>query len=225
MLPSPRSGTDESSCEYEPSCRDLGFCSGHDCFTLFNLAFCNCAPGYLLNYESRCKVIGGKNASIVWADPQRHVLRNHSTGSRRIWSHIPESNEPRLDGIVRHNISSVGMFVFDIADNYVIWHDRGEHRFLIDALDETQRPIEHSEFWTRFPLVFDGHHALIENIISVDGLAIDYVHDLIYWTDSYNKRIEVAQVRDPVKRRVLVDNDLIEPKGIAINVKEGKPSK
>lgn len=55
---------------------------------------------------------------------------------------------------------------------------------------------------------------------NVEDLAIDYVHDLLYWTDSKKKAIEVASVTNVSKRMVLVDSGLDEPYAIVVNVLE-----
>lgn len=222
-------------CEDINECLEIAsFCSGHECINLNGSATCNCANGYRFNdSEKRCKVINGRNATIVYSN--QNELRNTSLSIKSyLATQLLNTNEPSINGVIRQNLAAVGMFVFDFADNYLIWHDMNERRFFIAALDENKRPIERNEFWTRFPLPQphhrmprtplkrNQHYVLMENITNVEGLAIDYVHDLLYWSDSDRNAIEVAQVRDPTKRKVLVDTDLDEPKGIALNVEEGK---
>lgn len=56
------------------------------------------------------------------------------------------------------------------------------------------------------------------HIITADGLAVDWIHDLVYWTDTGKNTIEVADVRDGSRRMVLVDEGLDEPRAIVVNV-------
>uniref|UniRef100_A0A8C9W1P5 EGF-like domain-containing protein n=1 Tax=Scleropages formosus TaxID=113540 RepID=A0A8C9W1P5_SCLFO len=55
---------------------------------------------------------------------------------------------------------------------------------------------------------------------SPGGLALDWVHKNLYWTDSRDKSISVTTV-DGKKRRVLINTELSEPRAIAVDPKQG----
>lgn len=61
---------------------------------------------------------------------------------------------------------------------------------------------------------------LIDSLHSPEGLAVDWVHKNIYWTDSGNKSISVA-TGDGRKRKVLITTDLSEPRAIAVDPHQG----
>lgn len=61
---------------------------------------------------------------------------------------------------------------------------------------------------------------LIDSLHSPEGLAVDWVHKNIYWTDSGNKSISVA-TGDGSKRRVLISTELSEPRAIAVDPHQG----
>lgn len=52
------------------------------------------------------------------------------------------------------------------------------------------------------------------------GLAIDWIHDKLYWTDSGTSRIEVANL-DGMHRKVLLWKNLEKPRAIALHPMEG----
>lgn len=61
---------------------------------------------------------------------------------------------------------------------------------------------------------------LIDSLHSPEGLAVDWVHKNIYWTDSGNKSISVAS-GDGRKRKVLIATELSEPRAIAVDPHHG----
>ncbi|XP_078418707.1 uncharacterized protein nid2a isoform X5 [Cetorhinus maximus] len=58
------------------------------------------------------------------------------------------------------------------------------------------------------------------DLISPEGLTIDYLHRNMFWTDSGLDKIEVAKM-DGSERQVLVDTDLVNPRGIAVDSRNG----
>lgn len=58
------------------------------------------------------------------------------------------------------------------------------------------------------------------DIISPEGLSIDWVSRNIYWTDSRKDTIEVANL-DTKVRKVLFDTKLVDPRGIAVHPYKG----
>lgn len=51
---------------------------------------------------------------------------------------------------------------------------------------------------------------------SPGGLAVDWVHELLFWTDSGTRRVEVSTF-DGKLRAVLAANDLDKPRAIVIH--------
>lgn len=58
-------------------------------------------------------------------------------------------------------------------------------------------------------------------VLSVSGgLAIDWIHDKLYWTDSGTSRIEVSNL-DGTQRKVLLWQNMEKPRAIALHPIEG----
>ena len=59
-----------------------------------------------------------------------------------------------------------------------------------------------------------------DDLGQVDGLAVEWESELIYWTDYLYERLEVAKV-DGSSRRTLFTSELYNPRGIAVDPKSG----
>ena len=67
----------------------------------------------------------------------------------------------------------------------------------------------------------DAKSVVIESgVKSSDGLAIDWIYNHVYWTDSGKKTISVAEL-DGKMRKVLISDGLVEPRSIAVNPLDG----
>lgn len=56
-----------------------------------------------------------------------------------------------------------------------------------------------------------------EDIMSPEGVAVDWISRRIYWTDSEKDTVEVASLDDAKQRAVVVRKDLVNPRGIAVD--------
>lgn len=73
--------------------------------------------------------------------------------------------------------------------------------------------LRHRGAWAE-PLTFS------HGFFPLGGLAVDWVHDKLYWTDSGTSRIEVANL-DGAHRKVLLWQNLEKPRAIALHPMEG----
>lgn len=58
------------------------------------------------------------------------------------------------------------------------------------------------------------------NLTKTDGLAVDWIADNLYWTDTGNKVLEVSRL-DGSHRKVIIKDGLDEPRAIALFPKKG----
>ncbi|KAG8234142.1 hypothetical protein J437_LFUL007508, partial [Ladona fulva] len=64
-------------------------------------------------------------------------------------------------------------------------------------------------------------HVLVSaNLTTPDGLAVDWIANNIYWTDTGRKVLEVARL-DGSSRKIVIGQDLDEPRSIALYPKKG----
>jgi len=58
------------------------------------------------------------------------------------------------------------------------------------------------------------------DIQTPDGLAFDWIHMNLYWTDTGKNCIEVMSVQHPAWRRQLITENLDEPRAIAVDPRD-----
>lgn len=61
----------------------------------------------------------------------------------------------------------------------------------------------------------DNRAIVFENLTTPDGLAIDWLADNLFWTDTGRKVLEVAKL-DGTCRKVIFDKGLDEPRAVAV---------
>uniref|UniRef100_A0A452R1J2 LDL receptor related protein 8 n=2 Tax=Ursus americanus TaxID=9643 RepID=A0A452R1J2_URSAM len=95
----------------------------------------------------------------------------------------------------------------EVATNRIYWCDLSYRKIYSAYMDKASDPAEQE-------VLVD------EQLHSPEGLAVDWVHKHIYWTDSGNKTISVATI-DGGRRCTLFSRDLSEPRAIAVDPLRG----
>ena len=65
-----------------------------------------------------------------------------------------------------------------------------------------------------------NYSVVLSNVQSAEGLAVDWISRNIYFTDSETRTIEVASLNG-LHRKVLIRNNLKNPRGIAVDPVDG----
>uniref|UniRef100_A0A8C4S778 Low density lipoprotein receptor-related protein 8, apolipoprotein e receptor n=1 Tax=Erpetoichthys calabaricus TaxID=27687 RepID=A0A8C4S778_ERPCA len=179
------------------TCGDIDECENPDACSQICINYkgdfkCECYEGYEMDAVTKtCKAVG-KSPYLMFIN--RHEIRKIDLIKKDYTQIVPMlKNAVALD--------------VDVASNKLYWCDLFHHRIYsayINKASEASHQIT----------IIDSH------LHSPEGLAMDWVHKNLYWTDSGNKSISVATT-DGMKRKTLIDSELGEPRGIALDPREG----
>ncbi|XP_017359888.1 low-density lipoprotein receptor-related protein 8 isoform X8 [Cebus imitator] len=134
----------------------------------------------------------GKSPSLIFTN--RHEVRRIDLVKRNYSRLIP-----MLKNVVALDV--------EVATNRIYWCDLSYRKIYSAYMDKASDPKEQE-------VLID------EQLHSPEGLAVDWVHRHIYWTDSGNKTISVATV-DGGRRCTLFSHNLSEPRAIAVDPLRG----
>ncbi|KAE8610258.1 hypothetical protein XENTR_v10012062 [Xenopus tropicalis] len=179
------------------TCGDIDECENPDACSQICVNYkgdfkCECYEGYEMDSVSKtCKAVG-QNPYLIFTN--RHELRQID---------IVHRDYSRLAAQLK-NVVSLDV---EVTSRMIYWCDLYYRRIYSAPLDRAADPSE---------------HVVIINttLHSPEGLAIDWIHKNIYWTDSGNKTISVATA-DGCKRKTLFRNGLGEPRAIAVDPVQG----
>uniref|UniRef100_A0A4X1WAX1 LDL receptor related protein 8 n=1 Tax=Sus scrofa TaxID=9823 RepID=A0A4X1WAX1_PIG len=183
---------DQKTCGDIDECEDPDACS-QICVNYKGYFKCECYPGYEMDALTRnCKAVVGRSPSLVFTN--RHEVRRIDL-VKRDYSRVI----PMLKNVVALDV--------EVATNRIYWCDLSYRKIYSAYMDKASYPAEQE-------VLID------EQLHSPEGLAVDWVHRHIYWTDSGSKTISVATV-DGRRRRTLFSRDLSEPRAIAVDPLRG----
>ncbi|XP_042127507.2 low-density lipoprotein receptor-related protein 8 isoform X18 [Peromyscus maniculatus bairdii] len=183
---------DQKTCGDIDECQDPDACS-QICVNYKGYFKCECHPGYEMDTLTKnCKAVAGKSPSLIFTN--RHEVRRIDLVKRDYSRLIP-----MLKNVVALDV--------EVATNRIYWCDLSYRKIYSAHMDKASVPDEQV-------VLID------EQLHSPEGLAVDWVHKHIYWTDSGNKTISVATV-DGRRRCTLFSRELSEPRAIAVDPLRG----
>ncbi|XP_068396011.1 low-density lipoprotein receptor-related protein 8 isoform X9 [Eschrichtius robustus] len=183
---------DQKTCGDIDECEDPDACS-QICVNYKGYFKCECHPGYEMDTLTKnCKAVAGRSPSLIFTN--RHEVRRIDLVKRDYSRLIP-----MLKNVVALDV--------EVATNRIYWCDLSYRKIYSAYVDKASDPTEQE-------VLID------EQLHSPEGLAVDWVHKHIYWTDSGNKTISVATV-DGGRRCTLFSRDLSEPRAIAVDPLQG----
>ncbi|XP_042807294.1 low-density lipoprotein receptor-related protein 8 isoform X7 [Panthera onca] len=183
---------DQKTCGDIDECKDPDACS-QICVNYKGYFKCECHPGYEMDTLTKnCKAVAGRSPSLIFTN--RHEVRRIDLVKRDYSRLIP-----MLKNVVALDV--------EVATNRIYWCDLSYRKIYSAYMDKASDLAE--------------QEVLIDKQLhSPEGLAVDWVHKHIYWTDSGNKTISVATI-DGSRRCTLFSRDLSEPRAIAVDPLRG----
>uniref|UniRef100_A0A8B9H081 Low density lipoprotein receptor n=1 Tax=Astyanax mexicanus TaxID=7994 RepID=A0A8B9H081_ASTMX len=179
---------DNKRCEDIDECADPDTCS-QVCVNLEGSFKCECEEGYEMDLMTKeCKAVAGNVPYLYFTN--RHEVRKMTLDKSEYTCLIP-----RLKNVVALDMDKSGQRIF--------WSDLFHKKIYSTPVDQAADSSHHTT-------VIDGH------ISAPEGLAVDWIHGNIYWTDSIFGLISVATT-DGSKRKTLIRDELKKPRAIVVD--------
>ncbi|XP_025087886.1 low-density lipoprotein receptor-related protein 4-like isoform X3 [Pomacea canaliculata] len=165
--------------------KNNGGCS-HLCLPSPGGVSCACPTGLLLQPDQKtCNTV-----------PREYLLFSGRGSIRRISLDTPDHTDVYLPIPDLHNVIAVD---FDYLEGMIYYTDI--------QLDVIRRATLNGSGWMET--------VVSKDLVTTDGLAVDWIARNLYWMDSGRDVIEVARLTGSC-RKTIVDKDLDEPRAIAV---------
>ncbi|XP_072048564.1 uncharacterized protein [Amphiura filiformis] len=152
---------------------------------------CKCSKGFTLDPNVKTCIAAGPNPLIIFTN--RNDIRQYDL----------ITNEYRL---LFDNLRSAVALDFHIESQSVYWTDVADEQIRRGRIQEGTGTAE---------VVLSD-----VEVDTADGIAVDWIHGNLYWTDTGLNTISVSSL-DGSKHSVIIDNGLDEPRAIVVDPRSG----
>ncbi|TMS23200.1 Low-density lipoprotein receptor [Larimichthys crocea] len=179
---------DKKTCEDIDECAEPDTCS-QICINLPGSYKCDCGEGYEIDPASKtCKTESGTVPTLFFTN--KHEVRKMT---------VDRSEYVRLIPGLKNAVS----LDMDMSNKMIFWSDLTLKKIYSSRIDVAGNSSYHT--------VVIG-----SGIEAPEGIAVDWIHGNIYWTDGVLKTISVATT-DGSKRKTLITENLDKPRAIAVD--------
>ncbi|XP_051876534.1 low-density lipoprotein receptor-related protein 1-like isoform X2 [Pristis pectinata] len=151
---------------------------------------CECHAGYLMDPANGVCKAIGKEPYLIFTN--RHDIR-------KLGLHHQEYTQ------VAVQLRNAVALDADFAEERIFWADVGQQAIFSMSLNGRDRAAGTS---------------IINDLQIPEGIAVDWINKLVYWTDRGTKTLSVANF-DGTKRKILFDTDLREPASVVVDPLSG----
>lgn len=233
-------GEDEEQhmCAQNTTCDDAKLGCSHGCQFNFNQPYCTCPTGYQLKPKDNktcedideCLVFGACSQTCIntkghykcvcgvgyQLDPKTHRCRHNGSEPRLLFANRHDLREIRLQSrryreIMRGLRSAIGMD-YDYEKELVYWTDVTKEQIFVTNLTVVEDEKKNTTTTKPFEVV-------VEDTSTADGIAFDWIHKILYWTDTGRNTIEVMTMQSR-HRKTLLNLNLDEPRAIAVDPRD-----
>ncbi|KAM6904729.1 low density lipoprotein receptor a [Xenentodon cancila] len=187
LCPSGYSLIDTRRCEDIDECANPDSCS-QICINQMGSYKCECEEGYQVDPATKaCKAIG-TIAYLFFTN--RHEVRKMTLDRSEYIRVIP-----RLKNVVALDMN--------MATKEIYWSDLSQKKIYKTSMDSAED---------------SSHHNIVigSDIDAPEGIAFDWIHGNLYWTDSIRSTISVVTA-DGSRRKTLFRQDLSKPRAIVVD--------
>ncbi|KAK2816918.1 hypothetical protein Q5P01_025109 [Channa striata] len=179
---------DKKTCEDVDECAEPDICS-QICINLAGSYKCDCQEGYQIDPATKtCKAESGIVPMLYFTN--KHEVRKMTVDRSEYVCLIPQlKNAVALD--------------MDMPNKMIFWSDLSLKKIYSSKIDLASNSSYHT--------VVIG-----SDIEAPEGIAVDWIHGNIYWTDSILKTISVAST-DGSRRKTLFTENLDKPRAITVD--------